>query len=46
VSTTAMSMPISCMECIVRSRYLRGSFPSYGMMAAAIGFYIWVFLSV
>jgi hypothetical protein len=24
------------MECIVRNRYLRGSFPSYGMIAAAM----------
>jgi len=44
VSTTATSMPISWIWCIVRNRYLSGSLPSYGMMAAAISFYFWVFL--
>jgi len=47
VSTTATSRPISWIWCIVRSRYLRGSLPSYGITAAAIGFYIWdVFICV
>ena len=47
MSTTATSRPISWIWCIVRSRYLRGSLPSYGITAAAIGFYIWdVFICV